>query len=68
MWCGRKRCLSKAEYAEMMADKRDGKGKTKAEGPSNGSKFSNDFRIALAALTTPDDFAALESQFMSGKE
>ena len=68
MWCGRKRCLSKTEYATMMADKRDGKGKAKVDSPNNGSKVSNDVRNAVAALTTPDDFAALESQFMSGKD
>ena len=68
MWCGRKNCLSKAEYAVAMAEKRNGKDKTEATNETGTKRISKDFRIALAALTTPEDFASLEEQFFSGKE
>ena len=69
MWCGRKRCLSKAEYAVAMNDKRNGtERKTPAVEGNGGRGISNDFKIALAALTTPEDFASLEQQFFSGKD
>ena len=69
MWCGRPNCLSRSEYAEAMARKRQGGGKqTGNKNESSKPKLSNDFRIILAALTTPEDFASLEDQFFSGKD
>ena len=69
MWRGRPNCMSRAEYAEAMASKRNGTGKkTDDKKEWVKPKISNDFRIALAALTTAEDFASLEEQFFSGKE
>ena len=51
-----------------MAEKRNGKGKTEATNETGNKRISKDFRIALAALTTPEDFASLEEPFFSGKE
>ena len=63
-WCGRRNCLNNADYAEAM-------NKRKEKNPSNnegGVKATKDFKIALAALTTKEDFEALEKQFFSVKE
>ena len=68
MWCGRKNCLTKAEYATAMAEKRKGGHSSNPTPKEVKNKLSNEFRIALAALTTPEDFASLEDQFFSGKE
>ena len=68
MWYGRKNSLSKAEYAAAMIKKRNGKGRSEATQETGKKCISKDFRIALAALTTPEDFASLEKQFFSGKE
>ena len=68
MWCGRKNCLTKAEYATAMAEKRKGGHGGNSNPKDIKNKLSNEFRIALAALTTPEDFASLEDQFFSGKE
>ena len=59
--------MNKAEFAEMM--KRKKMSKEKEEQPENGKvKVSKDFKIALAALTTAEDFQLLEEQFFSSKE
>ena len=69
MWCGRKACMSKSEYAEFMDGKRKGKDKEDRDKNKSGKqRISKDFRIALAALTTAEDFASLEDQFFAGKE
>ena len=71
MWCGRKNCLNKAEYASKMQearsseDKKDnGKSQITENKPMN--KVSNDFKIALAAMCSNEDYALLEKQFLSG--
>ena len=68
MWCGRIKCLSRAEYAEAMAEKRKQNGKNSTKDDKRTPGISEDFRVALAALTTAEDFASLEQQFFSGKE
>ena len=60
MWCGRRTCLSKEEYATKIA-KNDGR-------KTNKPTMSKDFRIALAALTSVEDYEALEDQFFQVKE
>jgi hypothetical protein len=56
-WCGRRNCLNKAELAAAMKKKQE-KGK---QTPEDGRvKVSKDFKMALAALTTVEDFRALE--------
>ena len=52
-----------------MNEKRNGtERKTPVAEGSGGRGISNDFKIALAALTTLEDFASLEQQFFSGKD
>ena len=58
MWCGRRTCLSNAEYSAKM---------NKGEQPRS-NVVSKDFKIALAALTTAEDYAALEEQFFQVKD
>ena len=64
MWCGRANCLNRAEYAEQRRKKEKTDDKKNAE----SSKVTEDFKIALAALTTQEDYALLESQFFQVKE
>ena len=65
MWCGRTKCHSKAEFAEFL--KKKGEKGTKREFTST-PKVTDEFKIALAALTTPEDYAMLDSQFFQVKE
>ena len=68
MWCGRKNCINRADYATAMQKKRDnkdsGSGGTSSSNSSN-SNVSKEFKIALAAYTSAEDYAALEAQFFS---
>ena len=57
--------MSRADYAEHMRKKREG-GSAQPRAPKNA--VNKDFKIALAAITSPDDFAELEKQFFSSKE
>ena len=61
MWCNCPNCMNRADYKKHMESKE------KNENKEDGSKtsFSDDFRVALAAITTPDDYKALENQFFS---
>ena len=69
MWCGRRQYMSKLEYAKTMTIKQIDRGNAEcAKERKAKQKVSSDFRIALAALTTPEDFALLEAQFFSGKD
>ena len=53
--------MNKAEYRRF----KQKQNKATATGDSKNSKFSNDFKVALAAITTDEDYKALESQFFS---
>ena len=66
MWCGRKNCLGKAEYAEAMQKRKE----SKQSAASSGKKkdFAEDFKIALAAMTSAEDYQTLTDQFMGSKE
>ena len=59
------------DYAAAMQKKRDnkdsGSGGTRSSNSSN-SNVSKDFKIALAAYTSAEDYAALEEQFFQLKE
>ena len=60
MWCGRKVCVDKADYIASL-NKRN---KTKLDGDKNEKmKVNKSFRLALAALTSEEDFARLEGEF-----
>ena len=63
-WCGRRNCLNNADYEEAVK-KRKEKRSTKDTTTIHNPK---DFRMALAALTTKEDFDPLEKQFFSVKE
>lgn len=65
MWCGRKNYVNKATFAVTMYKKRDNKD-TRNDGaaPSNSKpNISNEFKIALAARTSIDDYISLEEWF-----
>ena len=63
MWCGRKNCLNRADYSAAWQKKKDSK-----DSNSGNDTSSSEFRIALAAMTSPEDFEALQAQFASLKE
>lgn len=63
MWCGRKNCLNRAEFAEQKK-REEGGSDTKPQ----KSSISKEFRMALASLTTAEDLEALEEQFFQVKE
>ena len=66
MWCGRSTCLNRSEYAAKMKKQRETNSGDKANpGKQSGGKFSEDFKIALAAMIPSADFESLESQFMT---
>ena len=62
MWCGRRNCLGREDFKKMMDEKRSGK----ESAGNSGSKIdaSKDFRIALAAMVSPEDLETLSSQFL----
>ena len=66
MCCGRTNCLGKTDFSAMMQKKKE----EKRGGILSGQKkdFTGDFKIALAAMTSAEDFQALQEYFMSGKE
>ena len=67
MWCGRKNCLGRAEFAEAMKKRKETKqGGTSSENKRND--FADDFKIALAAMTSAEDYHILTEQFMGSKE
>ena len=67
MWCGRKNCLNRSDYSVEWKNRNENKDKVKDnDDTSTGS--SNEFKIALAAMTSADDFAALQEQFEQLKD
>ena len=71
MWCGRRNCLNRANFQKHMDERRAQKGKSSESGGSSQNMaqqpdVSKDFRIALAAMTSAEDFDQLEKQFFSG--
>ena len=62
MWCGRKNCLSKAEFAKTMADQCAGK--VREEDKDVKMSKSDNFRIALSAMLSEADFAIIKDQFL----
>ena len=66
MWCGRKNCLGRQEFADAMRKRKEDK-----QGGANSEKknnFADDFKIALAAMTSAEDYQTLTEQFMGSKE
>ena len=62
MWCGRKNCLNQADFAKKMNEKREREGTSNHSEPKMGE--SEDFKIALAAMVSADDYATLKDQFL----
>ena len=60
MWCGRSNYLSREEFTAKKKTEREGK-------ISEGSGLSNDFKIALTAVTADEDYKALEEHFLRKK-
>ena len=64
MWCGRENCLNKADFAKKMEKEKGGSGNSSQN--ANNTSVSKDFKIALAAMTSAEDFNSLKSQFYPG--
>ena len=50
-WCARPVCRSKADHKKWVEEKK------------GNPTISNDFKVALSAIVTDEDYKALESQF-----
>ena len=59
MWCGRPNCRSKEEFKKFKAAERDSK--------KDAGGLSADFKVALAAVCSDEDYKSLEAQFLSKK-
>ena len=71
MWCGWKNCLNRANFHENWKKKNASKVSGSDSNIGNKPKESTEsikFKIALAAMTSPEDFAALKEQFESLKD
>ena len=60
VWCGRPNCLSREDFTAKK------KAERKEKSPE-GSGLSNDFKIALAAVTSDEGYKALEAQLLGKK-
>ena len=63
MWCGRRKCLNRADFAEKKKQEEGG-----SDDRPQKTHVSKEFRMALAALTTAEDLEALEEQFFQVKD
>ena len=63
MWYGRKNCLGKADFSKIMHKRKE----EKSVAANSKNDFSGDFKIALATMTSVEDFKSLSGQFLSGK-
>ena len=70
MWCGCMNFVNRAEYASNMQKKRDNNNSSSggAAPPNSRPNISKDFKIALSALMSAEDYASLEEQFFQVKE
>ena len=60
MWCNRPNYMSKEAFSKYLEDKR-----SKAKSDDNSRvKVSKDFRIALSAMMSDDDFKNFEDKFL----
>ena len=66
MWCGHKNWMNRADYSATWKKRNESKetDSTKDEVKNTSSEF----KIALAAITSPEDFAPLKEQFDSLKD
>ena len=63
MWCGRKNCLNREDFAANAKRKRGDSDETGGRGDTNN--VTKDFKIALAAINSPIDYKMLEEQFLA---
>ena len=63
MWCDRSNCLNKADYAASNGGRR--KDEKRVENPKK-PPMSDDFKLALAVMTSSEDFETLKNQFFQG--
>ena len=61
MWCPRPNCMSRKAYKEHMQSKKETAGKN-ATGKFNATK---DFKVALSALISDEEYKAIEGQFLN---
>ena len=66
MWCGRKNCLNREEYAAKYGSKSKPDENVRQQEDKKPAVISDDFKIALAAMTSNQDYETLKSQFFSG--
>ena len=67
MWCGRQNCLNREDYAAKFGKKgKQGDNNVKQNETRKLAPVSEDFKIALAAMTSNQDFETLKNQFFSG--
>ena len=64
MWCERKNCRNRAEYAKFMTNKRGGNSGGASSASDSKMIATDNFKIALAAMVYEEDFAALKGQFL----
>ena len=66
MWCGNKNLLGRQEYADAMRKRKEA---NQSGAPSEKKKnFEDNIKIALAAMTSVDDYQTLTEQFVGSKE
>ena len=70
MWCGRKNCLNRADFAKKMQESQNKGGKfennsVKENENGKNNNHSSEFKIALAAMCSEEDYQLLEKQFFS---
>ena len=71
MWCGRKNCLNQSDYHENWKKKNGNQASSPKPTDDSEPKTdtgSSEFKIVLAAMTSPEDFETLKKQFESLKD
>ena len=66
-WCPRKHCRSKADLKEYLKDRSSSKENNSGNagsGVQENVKENDDFKIALAAMVSAENFKLLEEQFL----
>ena len=67
-WCECKNCRHCADYKNSVEEKKKEDEKRGITSNKNKQLFSNKFKVALAAITSANDYQALETQFFQGGE
>ena len=56
MWCGRQNCINREHFDTQVKHKGEGGG---SDGDNDGAKFTKNFKMSLAAMTSPADYKLL---------